>query len=189
MPAAKPKTLAELLESPDVGLPETTYKLCLSAKLAAEFDRIDAAITDALDEERTSAKRLGSKSTVMKLNEQREALRAKMAEHQVEVRLRAKPVHDWRRWVNAHPSREDNDLDDRLGYNADALQESVPEYVVDVNGAELANGEWDKLAAVAAPGDLWRLAALVRGLHETGAAVPKSSTSWLKSQLSDDDSK
>lgn len=187
MPASKPKTLAELLESPDAGLPEQTYKFCLSAKLNAEFERIDAEIDDALAAESGARKRVGEKSAVMTLDAEREKLRARMADHQVTIRLRARPAHEWRRWVEKHPAREDNDLDGRLGFNADALQESVPQYIVDVNGEPLANGQWEKLADIAAPGDLFRLAGIVRELHGSGAQIPKSLTGYLKKQVSDAD--
>lgn len=184
---AKPKTLAELLESPDVGLPEQTYQFCLSAKLNVEFERIDSAIEDALAADAASRKRVGEKSEAMKLDAEREKLRAKMSEHQVTIRLRAKPAHEWRKWVAKHPAREDDNLDGRLGLNADALQGSVPDYIVDVNGEPLANGQWAKLAEIAAPGDLFRLAGIVRELHGSGAQIPKSLTAWVKKQVSDGD--
>lgn len=188
MTAAKPKTLAELRESPDVGLPEQTYALCMSGKLNAEMQRVSDAIEEAVAAD-DQPKRLGAKSQVMKLNDEREKLRVRMAEHEVTVRFRAKPAHVWRKWVSSHPVREDNDLDERLGYNVDALQDSVSDYIVDVNGAPLADGDWQFMLDNAAPGDLWRMAAIVRGLHESGVAIPKSWTGLLKSRESDDEQK
>lgn len=42
-----PKSLADLKSSPDVGLPERTVKVCVSAKLAGELEEADRALFEA----------------------------------------------------------------------------------------------------------------------------------------------
>lgn len=193
MTAAKPKTLAELRESPDVGLPEDTYELCMSGKLNAELHRIEEELEAAREAEHEAKRgddksrgRLGAKSLVLKKSQERDKVRERMRDHSVTVRFRAHRAHEWRKWMNAHPPREDNDLDERLRFNADDLQDAIPNWIVDVGGEPLANGDWQFILDNAAPGDLWAMAGIIRALHESGVEIPKSWTPFLKTSESDD---
>lgn len=174
-----PKSLAELRKSPHVGLPERTYPLCVAGKLSAEFDRLEAELDEALRDEISRSKRMGSKSRVDEVNERREELRREMAEHEVVLRFRAKPSATWREWVNDNPPRDDNNLDKQAGLDVDALTDSLRDYVVSINGEDFTDDDWSFCIANAAPGDIWRMTALVLSLHQQGLDVPKSLNGWL----------
>lgn len=208
-----PKTLADLRQSPHVGLPEQTHKLCLSGKLYAEFtvadeaffeaqgaaevarERADEAARDADDVPRRP-RRAGEGSEVVALREAADAaeavadekaadvdrIRELMAEHTVEVTVRAKQDGDWRTWCAAHPAREDDrrDTTEFAGLcDADALIAAAGDWVTAVNGAPLKPGDWDFVTAAAAPGDVKELAKRIVRMQERGVDLGKSRGSWL----------
>lgn len=190
-----PKSLDEILDSPDVGLPERVFPMCVAGKLNAEFDQVEAELDELLEEEavKKSAKEtgqarptrvgLGRNPRIKELDEKREALRKRMVEHTVDLLLRGKPDHEWRKWKNANPPRDDSRSDARAGYNLDALTEvlrtSPREYVESINDAGYTDEQWAKIMAAAAPGDMWRLTAEVHDMHDRAVSVPKSLSAWL----------
>jgi sulfur carrier protein ThiS len=207
-----PKSLAELRKSPHVGRPEQEFHLCVAGKLNVEFDRIETEIERLLEENPPTARtdedgeptgpprRLGQKQLHPRVKKQldeknarREELRAEMAEHTVVLLLRARPDGEWRNWVNEHPPREDNRLDERAGHDVDALIEDLRTnpraYVVAVNGEAYTDDDWAFIWSSTADGDQWRMATTVRGLHLTGVDVPKSLTTWLAKQTNGGSSK
>lgn len=176
------KSLAELRNSPHVGLPEWTYPLCVAGKLSAEFDKIDAEIEEALAEDFQKPRRNAEKPRTHKLNQRREELRKQMAEHEVELRFRARPNDKWREWVNDHPPREDNRVDERAGLDVDALTARLRDYAVSINGEDITDDDWSFCISNAAPGDMWRMTALVLKYHQQGVDIPKSLTGWLETR-------
>lgn len=194
-----PKTLAELRKSPHVGRPETEFTICIAGKLNAEFDQIDHELDQILNEQPTTPAdpdapkppgRMGRRGTnpetqkrITELNERREELRTVMADHKIPLRLRAREDGTWRTWVNEHPPRPDNTIDEGAGHDVDALITDIrthgDRYVVTINGDPYTAEAWAFVWTNAAPGDQWRLTAVVRGLHQSVVDVPKSLTPYL----------
>lgn len=178
------KTLAELRESPHVGLPERSYPICLAGKLLAEFEDLDEQFQRALEAEESAGprKRVGSKSKAKTIAEQLEKLRDEMEEHTVTVKVRARQQGEWRRWCEEHPAREDSDKDTKvfLGIcNADDLVDDLGTYVVAINGEEPKDGDWAFVAANAVDGDKDGLAKIVASMHAGSVDIPKSRLTWL----------
>lgn len=179
------KTLAELRQSPRVGLPERTYSLCLASKLIGEIRtlaiELDEAETVAAaqredDANTTRPRRAGEASPVTAIRERLAALREEMVEHTGTLTLLGVDEGKWRTWVDAHPARTDNGRDRQiaLGYcNADDLLDDLGTYAHAWNGDPLAVGDWDWIRSQAAPGDLKELGRLVVSMHEMAVDVPK----------------
>lgn len=192
-------TLDEILNSPDVGLPERRHLICVAGKLNADFDRVEEEIEQLLEDE-VEARRAfvqrrangdaGEKSTtrmgekyrpspdLAAKTEEREALRERMAKLTVELSLRGKPDHVWREWKAQHPPREGNNLDGRVGFNIDELGDVIRttprEYVVAINDADYSDEQWAKIMDAAAAGDMWRLINVVHGMQSQVVDLPKS---------------
>ena len=202
-----PKSLADLRKSEHAGRPETIFQLCVAGKLNAEFDRIDYELDQLLQgepEPRPTSdddaptgppERLGRRGKrrrnprIDELNTRREELRGLMADHMVDLHLRAREDGHWRQWVNDHPPREDNRVDARAGHDVDALIDHIRDnprlYVTAINDEAYSDEDWAFVWDNASEGDKWRLAASVRGLHQAGVDVPKSLTLSLANLMSD----
>lgn len=178
---SKPKTLDELAADPLVGLPTSNYEFCIAGGLNTEMEEIDEALNDAVAAQGPTRLN-GTSPEVTRLNNRREKLRKQMAEYTVTLTFRAKPGHEWRRWVSQHPARKDDELDEQLGFNVDALSDSVRDYVVSINGEPVTDQWWQMIADNAAPGNIWKMTAIVRNLHQREMVVPKSLTSLLQSR-------
>lgn len=180
-----PKTLAELRQSPRVGLPERTYSLCLASKLIGEIRtlaiELDEAETIAAaqregDATKAAPRRAGESSDVLEKRAKMAALREEMIEHTGTLTLLGVDDGKWREWVDAHPAREGNKRDRQiaLGYcNADDLLDDLGRYAKAWNGDDLAAGDWDWIKSQAAPGDLKELGRIVVSMHEMAVDVPK----------------
>lgn len=181
------KSLAELRASAHTSLPERAYALCLAQGLVAEaqslqLERDYLAVPAGDDgEQQGSPKRNGEgpNPRLAEIDARLEELWAEMREHTGELRLRAIPAGEWRRWVDTHPAREDNKVDESAAYgfcDADALLADLAKYVQSWNGDPLAEGDWEFIANRAAAGDLKELCRVVVQMHEVqGAQAPKGS--------------
>lgn len=168
------KTLAELRQSPRVGLPERTYSLCLASKLIGEVRALAIELDEA--EAETAPRRAGEASPAAEIRARMAALREEMVEHTGTLTLVGVDEGKWRQWVDDNPARKDNDRDRQiaLGYcNADALLDNLGTYAHSWNGDPLAAGDWDWIRSQAAPGDLKELGRLVVSMHEMAVDVPK----------------
>lgn len=182
-----PKSLAEMRQSPHVGLAERTFTICVAGKLAVEYQQIRDAYLDALAQEKGAAEaeedgkgstmRVGERPKSIEFAEQLDALADKMAEHEVALRIRAKPDADWRAFKRANPPK-DSDREDRIaGYDFDALINSVADYLVpEACEPALTNmpADWEFVRGNASARDLHDLAAMIHNAHETSVDVPKS---------------
>lgn len=179
------KSLAELRQSPRVGLPERTYQLCVASKVLGEFQSLlsdleDAQLADAAkaegDESAAPPKRMGDSPATAKIRARMTELNAELVEHTGTLTLRGLNEGAWRLWVDEHPAREGNERDDHIAYgycNADDLIDSLASFAHAWNGDELGSGDWAFLADNAAPGDLKAIAQLVVKMHETVVNLPK----------------
>lgn len=192
-----PRSLADLRKSPHVGRPETLLPVCVAGKLTAEFDRVEAELDKVLTErpQRVQSedgeptgppKRMGRRGPdprIAELNDRREQLRDEMAAHTVTLLLRAREDGLWRNWVNEHPPRDADRLDQAVGHDVDALivdiRDNPRDYVAAINDEPFSDDDWLFVWNNAGDGDKWRMAATVRNLHQQGVDVPKSLTDWL----------
>jgi hypothetical protein len=138
-----PKSLAELKSSPDVGLPEYTVKVHVSAKLVGALEAADLALYNAdreaaearaaleaarerdADSDAPAPPRRSGQSPHADLVQRVEAAESaaegaarasdeiRARMEVVEVLLRGTGSGEWRRWANAHPARDEES--DRAG--------------------------------------------------------------------------
>lgn len=107
-------------------LPERTVQLCLRGDLLAEHAELEARLAVA---RRASADSLAGNADAVRISHDIEALQELMAEHTIELRLRALPRRQWAELVAKHPPRRDDGgrtLDaDTSGVNVDAFMAEV----------------------------------------------------------------
>lgn len=176
------KSLAELRQSPRVGLPERTYPLCLASTLVGEVQALWSKLEDVeaaearTEDGPTKPKRMGEPSESAKIRADLAKLQAEMVEHTGDLTLRGITEGDWRLWVDGNPAREGNERDAVVAYgmcNADALIENLSTFAAAWNGDALNAGDWDFIKSKAAPGDLKEIARTVVMMHEGTVNIPK----------------
>lgn len=178
------KTLAELRQSPRVGLPERSYSLCLASTLIGEVQTLISELQDAEVEDAARAegeavakpKRAAEKSAAAPIRKRLGELRSEMAEHTGILTLRGLTEGKWREWVDNHPPREGNKRDAQIAYNccdADALLDDLELFAHAWNGDPVGPGDWDFIVSNAAPGDIKTITQLVVVMHETAVDIPK----------------
>ena len=187
------KTLAELRTSPNVGLPQTDYALCLAGKLnrtiailGVELNELEARLAKIPAPDPDAPRKPTTMLDVDPRTELDEEIAAKRAEYDVAVEgmeeelspvlLTAKDGGKWEEWVEANPAREDNELDMRVGFNLRALQAVLHEHIVTISEQPLVPGDWEFIVENAAPGDLRQMALTVWRLQTGSVRVPKSLT-------------
>lgn len=185
------KSLAELRQSPRVGLPQRSYQLCVSSAVLGEYQTLlaqleEAEVTAAAqsegDESKAPPKRMGKGSDAARIRARLAELRDELAEHTGTLILRGIDEGSWRLWTDAHPAREGNDRDAAIAFaccNADDLIDDLGTFAHTWNGDALGPGDWDFLKANAAPGDIKTLAQLVVTMHESVVDIPKLLSSSL----------
>lgn len=178
------KSLAELRQSPRVGLPERTYSLCLASTLVGEVQALWSQLEDI--EAKEAARRDGDKaarptrmgegSEAGKIRAELARLSEEMIEHTGTLTLHGVTEGAWRLWVDEHPAREGNERDAKVAYgicDADALLDDLGTYAKAWNGEAMGPGDWDFIKANAAAGDLKEIARTVVAMHEMTVDVPK----------------
>jgi hypothetical protein len=208
------KSLADILASPDVGLPETVFPLCLAGKLRAEMERLQEAALVAEGEAKAALEeaqaqrdgegggkpaRMGAVSPVTAKRqaadaawEAFEAVLDRRKAATVAVRFRAFPPGEWREWRAANPAREDNqdDLTEMRGHcSTDALMSALFAFVVDGNGEQITEHQWAQMVSTVAARDMVDAAKAVLALHEAQVRDPGKDwlRSWRELQRSDTD--
>lgn len=179
------KSLAELRQSPRVGLPERTYRLCVAPKLVAEVQSLASEMEDAQieesarregDEGAVPPRRMGESPRARKIRDRLVALRDEMAEHTGALTLRGMTEGAWRIWVSEHPARDGNSRDEQIAYgccNADDLIDDLSQFAHAWNGDLIQEGDWEFLRNNSAAADIKALASLVVVMHEMVVDVPK----------------
>lgn len=177
------KTLAELRANPPKSRPERSVTLCLAPHLVAEVQALSdelAAIPLASrvdNEEREGPPARvgqGEHPRVTEIKARLAELVDEMAEHEGELRLRATSDGEWRRWVNAHPARDEKepghkrDQEVTFGFcDADALIDDLETYAFSWNGEPLVDGDWAMLTENIGGPDLKQIATSVVAMHES----------------------
>ena len=174
------KSLAELRQSPRVGMPERSYSLCLAPGLVSEVQMLlgdlEDAVAESSDEGASRPKRMADSGRVKGIQQRLAAISEEMKEHTGSLTLRAVEGGQWRRWVDEHPAREGVARDAKVAYgacNADDLMDDLGAYAVAWNGEPLADGDWAWIESNASNGDLMEIVSLVVKMHETVVDVPK----------------
>lgn len=178
------KTLAELRANPPKSRPERSVTLCLAPHLVAEVQALTEELASLPSQSRTDEggeptgppRKMGQGEhpRATEIRARLAVLLEEMAEHEGELRLRATSDGDWRRWVNEHPGREEDqpghrrDLEVTFGYcNADDLIDALGTYAYSWNGEPLAPGDWALLADNIGGPDLKQAATAVVAMHES----------------------
>jgi hypothetical protein len=193
-------SLDDLRKGSPVARTERVYQLCLRRDLMAEVDALTgelssmARATSDEDENRPPRRKgEGGNPQEKAVAERLAALADEMDDATGDLRLRAIPDGEWRRWVNDHPPREKDERDEQIGYgicNTDDLANDLGKWALSWNGDDLADGDWDRIFATnTAGGDLKALVSLVVLMQEAAEdpkwrlrvlrAVPSSSDSDL----------
>lgn len=165
--------LADLRSNPPASRPERSYDLCLVPHLVAEVESLTqelaqlagelAQLRPADDSSEAKRSRPPSRSAdgpdprIAQIEARDAEIRARlgqllaeMAEHEGQMRLRAKRSDgEWRMWCDEHPAREegepgyDRDVRVTKGYcNADDLLDDLATYAYAWDGDLLADGDF-----------------------------------------------
>jgi uncharacterized Ntn-hydrolase superfamily protein len=175
MPAKKPPTIKDRLKA--AKLPERSVQVCLRGDLAAEFDELERRLAAVRAEERAggdrpSSQRMGQKSEAVVLAEKLTALRRKMAEEMLDIRVRALPRAEWQRHVREHPPQKGDEGDEAMGVDFNALMAVVtPLCIVE---PEMDDEDWAALDSVLSSADYDRIMGAVWEVNRTGVDLPKS---------------
>lgn len=133
-------------------LPERSVSLCVRGDLVAQLQDLQRQLVDAERDQETAGSLDGGQAVV--LAGQIEALRDEMAEHMLDLTVRALPRRKWDALVAQHPAQEGNDAHRTLGMNPDTffdalLRISVLPALDDDDWAQLeetlSTGQWQEL--------------------------------------------
>jgi hypothetical protein len=144
-------------------LPEKTHPLCLRGDLVADYENLkrrkaEVAKTDSLAGESAE------------IEEQLDRLREEMKTATVVVRMRAMPKRRWDELINAHKPREDNELDQAIGYDPDAFfNAAIPESIVE---PKLTPAQWAKLSESLTEAQYNDLVSVVNDLNVRKVDIP-----------------
>lgn len=190
MTGPKRKSLAELKKSEHVGLPERLIEICVSGRLVAEIEELDVQFRNLVNNAPTNPnKRVASgKDEQRQIADRMDVVRAQMAEHMVTIRVRAIKPAEWRALAAEHPPADGNRQHDLYQVNLDALEEMAGDFVVEINGNEPGEGDWEFVRENAGGGDLRDLAKTIAAMHVSTVSIPKSRNAWLDDQRKDKDS-
>lgn len=128
-------------------------------------------------------RRMGEIPEYVRLAEEHDALVAEAEERALHVKLRALGRREWKRLLDEHPPRKDNEDDAALGVNEDTFKEAlVPASIVEP--ADLTEDDLDALSAI----DFDRLYLAAFGLNRAPGGDPKANLVSRMSTPSDETS-
>ncbi|HEX6873684.1 MAG TPA: hypothetical protein VF163_21505 [Micromonosporaceae bacterium] len=151
-------------------LAERSVPLCLQPDLVAELQRLERDLADAERVEKASGSLGGGETHV--LAERIQALREQMAEHTVELVVRALPRLQWRDLLAAHPPREGNDADKALGVNEDTFFDALVRLCT--VSPQLDGDDWGRLEQVLSDGQWSALTNAAWAVNARDVDVPFS---------------
>lgn len=166
------------------GRPERSVTLCLAPDLVGDVQALveeRAALVQAraIDSETDGRPRRvgqGVSARERAIDEKLAGLFDALVEHEGEMRLRANWTDgEWRRWVDAHPAREEDepghDFDQRAGHgvvNADDLVAELGAFAYEWNGERMLPTDWEEVfSPVVSGGDKAIMAATVVSMFES----------------------
>jgi hypothetical protein len=120
-------------------LPERTVDICLRGDLVAEFEMVDAALTEAMRRPVDSKEGSGTAELVQRI----EAIQAEMKASTHTFRIRALDRAAFRELQNAHPPREGDGPDEQVGFDRSTFFTAL---LIDTTyDPVLTAEEWDEL--------------------------------------------
>lgn len=106
-------------------MPETTQDICLRSDLVSEWEQL--SLQRDLEEQEQESRKLGGKPSESETTARMRELEEQMRAATITVRLRALQRGPWMQLVQAHPPREGNDGDRRLGVNGSTFLDAMIE--------------------------------------------------------------
>lgn len=189
-------SLEDLRKGAPVARTERVYQLCLRRDLIGRVDMLTtelASLPAPVEDDNAPPMRKGQKADPrpQEIRDELAQIEAEIDDAIGDLRLRAIPDGEWRRWVNEHPPREEDPRDEQIGYgicNTDDLANDLGMWAVSWNGDDLEADDWSRIFAPnAAGGDLKALVNLVVMMQEA-ADDPKWRLRGLRSVRSSSDS-
>lgn len=173
--------------------PTRLVSVCLDGDLTAEYESLQAQLTDAR-RARLADGRVNS--PVAGLEKKQAELYAAQQEQTVTFQLRGLPRHEWDALKTANPARKDNDLDEQFGFNHSVLFDAVMESdgtIVEVTQAgevvEFSKADWTELAPSLTDGQWGDFVSALAELNAGKQSVPFSLAGYKKMQASAEKSK
>lgn len=123
--------------------PARTVPICLATDMQEEFERLDAALREAVARE-SMDKRLNSGGESKRIARDIEALQERMAEYVIHFRLQALGARRWEALQKQHPAEEGNNEHIMLGYNPDTFAEAAIRACT-VEPTDLDDEDWTAL--------------------------------------------
>lgn len=176
--------------------PEQSVSICLDGSLVAESDRLHAELEDA-NKKVTTDRRMTTASPVVKLNLRIAELFEKQKSETVHFTLRGLRRNVWDELKAANPPRKDNPVDERYGYDVDAIVDAAMSTEGTVAGVENAEGEpvefshedWLKFSADLTRGQWSSFQVPVMELNGSVPSVPFSRAAYKVMRDSGENSK
>lgn len=167
-------TLAEIRAgTAPQNLPTADVPLCMDSAMWAELDALTAELSE-LSAEGAAPKRApkasdGPNPRVAELEERRRELWTAMEAGSGVLVLTSRGLGDWIRWIDAHPPRQDNLLDDELALglcNAVDLVDDLGRWATSWDGDPFQDGDWALFAPRVPAGASKRLVQAVVMMHD-----------------------
>lgn len=182
-------SLEELRSNPPQVRPERTLSLCLAPHLIAEVQSLTSKMEDLAargQDGESNPKRMGD-PRLAELRVRMSELLEEMARYEGQMRVRAtKTDGEWRRWVNEHPARGEDEpgyeRDQRVSSlvcNSDALIEDLATYLVAWNTEPLQDGDYAKIFEPnVASADKADLARTIVNMYESRLDFQRLRNNW-----------
>lgn len=103
-------------------LAERVMPVCLRADLSAEFEELERQLQA---EQLKPARALSGNPEARRISQELEKLREQMAEHELQLRLRAIPQRKYKKLIGQYPPQKGIKLDEAVGYHFDGFVESL----------------------------------------------------------------
>jgi hypothetical protein len=181
---------AEILARIKPKLREETVELCLASDLFEEWGAVQDELVASRQRD-TSGNRLadGESAKSRELAQKVKDVEARIAEHTIEVRLRAMSKDQWRALCDTYPPRKGDQLDAYAGYNRSAvLDDAVRKCMVDPVFADCVDeddeprddcdhtecGTWQQFESTLNPGEWQALVDTANSVNRGVVEAPKS---------------
>lgn len=142
-----------------------------------------------------SPDRLNSSASVRAAAKRVEHIENEMESSIIVFKLRALARKRWVELVDAHPAREDDDMDQRFGFNADELfNEALPESIVAVttksgDTVDWSPEDWEEISEEISDAQYAEFVGAVFRLNQRESEIPFSRTASILNRTSDKTSK
>lgn len=169
--------------------PEQVVSLCLDGGLVAEHDRLQEKIEEA-GKKATADRRLSTANPVIELNRKLGELYEAQKAASVHFTLRGLRRDVWDGLKTANPMRDDSIVDERYGYNVDAIidaamsTEGTIASVVDAEGkpVEFSHEDWVRFSADLTRGQWASFQVPVLELNGSVPSIPFSHAAYKTMQ-------